>query len=77
MSEAKPDSAPLLELPFEKTEGQEALSAEQISYMNFMKKPEVIKMHLDILYKSIMFVKKEKIDSMLEDYLKQKTLKQK
>jgi len=30
-----------------------------------MKKPDVIKMHLDILYKSIGFLSKETIDSMI------------
>lgn len=34
----------------------------------FMKKPDVIKMHLDILYKSIGFLSKETIDSMIEKY---------
>ena len=38
--------------------------------MNFMKKPDVIKMHLDILYKSIPFMKKDKIEVMLNDYKK-------
>lgn len=33
-----------------------------------MKKPEIIKMHLDILYKSIEFLSKEKIDEMIEKY---------
>lgn len=37
-----------------------------------MKKPEVIKMHLDILYKSITFMKKDKIEVMLNDYKMQK-----
>ena len=47
-----------------------------MSYMNFMKKPEVIKMHLDILYKSIPFMKKDKIEVMLTDYKKMKAQKQ-
>lgn len=44
------------------------LSEEQLSYMQFMRKPDVIKMHLDILYKSISFLNREQIDSYLFDY---------
>jgi hypothetical protein len=44
--------------------------------MDFMKKPEVIKMHLDILYKSIPFMRKDKIEVMLGEYKKQKAQKQ-
>lgn len=42
-----------------------------------MRKPEVIKMHLDILYKNISFLKKEKIDRILLEYKHQKIQKQK
>jgi len=45
--------------------------------MKFMRKPEVIKMHLDILYKSVMFLKREKIETMLYDYKQDKIRKQK
>ena len=38
---------------------------EQASYLQFMRKPEVIKMHLDILFKSITFLNKHKIEVML------------
>lgn len=34
----------------------------------FMKKPEVIKMHLDILYKSVLFLSEEKINAKIELY---------
>lgn len=34
-------------------------------------------MHLDILYKSIPFMRKEKIDARLEEYVKLKNQKQK
>jgi len=34
----------------------------------FMKKPEVIKMHLDILYKSVNFLSEEKISAKIEIY---------
>jgi hypothetical protein len=53
------------------------LTEEQLSYIEFMRKPEVIKMHLDILYKNIHFLKKEKIDIMLNEYKSQKLQKQK
>ena len=42
-----------------------------------MKKPDVIKMHLDILYKSIGFLSKETIDSMIEKYKQAKEQKRK
>ena len=38
---------------------------EQISFMN---KPDLIQMHLDILYKSVTFISSEKILTILEDY---------
>lgn len=34
----------------------------------FMKKPEVIKMHLDILYKSVLFLSEENINAKIELY---------
>ena len=42
-----------------------------------MRKPEVIKMHLDILYQSVNFVSKDKIKSILSDYKECKLQKQK
>lgn len=42
-----------------------------------MRKPEVIKMHLDILFKSITFLNKHKIEVMLQDYKQQKIQRQK
>lgn len=53
------------------------LTEEQLSYMQFMRKPEVIRMHLDILYKSINFLKREHIEAYLFDYKQQKQRKQK
>lgn len=41
---------------------------EQSQLPSFMKKPEVIKMHLDILYKSITFLSEEKIITKIELY---------
>ena len=42
---------------------------------SFMKKPEVIKMHLDILYKSIAFLSEEKIIAKIEMYRQAKEQK--
>jgi hypothetical protein len=38
---------------------------EQISFMN---KPDLIQMHLDILYKSVLFISSDKILIILEQY---------
>ena len=46
------------------------MSEDQASYLRFMNKPEIIKMHLDILFKSINFLKKDKIEVMLNEYKK-------
>lgn len=40
------------------------------------KKPEVIQMHLDILYKSVGFLSKHKIERILDDYKRAKDQKQ-
>jgi hypothetical protein len=40
------------------------------------KKPEVIQMHLDILYKSVQFLSKHKIERILDDYKRAKDQKQ-
>jgi len=42
-----------------------------------MKKPEVIKMHLDILYKSIGFLSEDKIAAKIELYKQAKEQKRK
>lgn len=42
-----------------------------------MRKPEVIKMHLDILFKSVAFLKREKIETILYEYKQDKIRKQK
>lgn len=47
---------------------------EQISFMN---KPDLIQMHLDILYKSVTFISSEKILTILEDYKTAKEEKRK
>ena len=47
---------------------------EQISFMN---KPDLIQMHLDILYKSVSFISGEKIMTILEDYKTAKEEKRK
>jgi hypothetical protein len=47
---------------------------EQISFMN---KPDLIQMHLDILYKSVVFISRDKILAMLEDYKTAKEEKRK
>ena len=41
-----------------------------ISY--FLRKPEILKMHLEILYKSVPFISEEKIIQGLEEYKKKK-----
>ena len=43
----------------------------------FMKKPEVIKMHLEILFKSVPFLTLQKIEAMKDKYKKQKEQKRK
>ena len=48
---------------------------EQSQLPSFMKKPEVIKMHLDILYKSITFLSEEKIIAKIELYKQAKEQK--
>ena len=45
---------------------------ETLDYLRFMSKPEVIKMNLDILYKSVPFLSKDKINSGLESYKQSK-----
>lgn len=47
---------------------------EQISFMN---KPDLIQMHLDILYKSVSFISKDKILTILEEYKTTKEEKRK
>jgi hypothetical protein len=48
---------------------------EAMAYAKFMSKPEIIRMHLDILYKSISFLSKDKIMTILNDYKLQKAQK--
>jgi hypothetical protein len=43
----------------------------------FIKDPEVIRMHLDILYKTIPLLSKERILAILEPYKKEKERKRK
>ena len=40
-----------------------------------MNKPDIIQMHHDILYQSVNFISKDKIDSVLEEYKEQKLKK--
>ena len=47
---------------------------EQISFMN---KPDLIQMHLDILYKSVSFISNDKILTILEEYKTTKEEKRK
>ena len=44
-------------------------------HQSFIKNPEVIQMHLDILYKSIGFLSKHKIDRILDEYKRAKEQK--
>lgn len=48
---------------------------EQSQLPSFMKNPEVIKMHLDILYKSINFLSEEMIAVKIESYKQAKEQK--
>lgn len=41
---------------------------ENLAYFNFMRKPEIIKMHLDILYQSVSFISRDKIATILCEY---------
>lgn len=50
---------------------------EPNAYANFMNKPEIIQMHLEILYKSITYLSKERITGVLANYKKAKELKRK
>lgn len=50
---------------------------DSLAYFRFMSKPEIIRMHLEILYKSIQFLSKDKIQRVLNDYKFQKAQKQK
>jgi|DEB0MinimDraft_12_1074336.scaffolds.fasta_scaffold16136_4 hypothetical protein len=59
---------------FNKTDGEQT-SEEAMAYAKFMSKPEIIKMHLDILYKSINFLSKDKIQTVLNEYKLQKAQK--
>ena len=43
-------------------------SADPNEYISFMEKPEIIQMHLDILYKSVQFLDKQKIEDKIELY---------
>lgn len=43
-------------------------SADPNEYISFMEKPEIIQMHLDILYKSVQFLDKSKIEDKIELY---------
>jgi len=45
-------------------------------HINITKKPEVIQMHLDILYKSVGFLSKHKIERILDEYKRAKDQKQ-
>ena len=51
------------------------VEGESSQLPSFMKKPEVIKMHLDILYKSITFLSEEKIMAKIEMYRQAKEQK--
>lgn len=51
------------------------VEGESSQLPSFMKKPEVIKMHLDILYKSITFLSEEKIIAKIEMYRQAKEQK--
>ena len=48
-----------------------------IQGLSFKNKLEVIQMHLDILYKSINFLSKDRIKAKLDEYKKVKELKRK
>ena len=47
---------------------EEGNSADPNEYISFMEKPEIIQMHLDILYKSVQFLDKQKIEDKIELY---------
>lgn len=51
---------------------EEQTGQDSLDYLKFMCKPEVIKMNLEILYKSVPFLSKEKINSSLESYKQSK-----
>jgi hypothetical protein len=50
---------------------------QQSTYPSFMNNPEIIKMHLDILYQTVNFLSQVKIEQMIEKYKKMKELKKK
>lgn len=57
----------------EEGNGEDACAESQVP--SFMKKPEIIKMHLEILYKSVMFLSEEKIAAKIELYKQAKEQK--
>ena len=48
---------------------------ENLAYINFMKKPDIIQMHLDILYKQVTFITPSKIASILPNFKQDKMQK--
>ena len=50
---------------------------ETHAYANFMNKPEIIQMHLEILFKSIGYLTKERIACVLSNYKEVKEQKRK
>lgn len=55
-----------------------SLAAEgDAAYVSFMRKPEIIQMHLDILFKSVPYISKDKIMKILSNYKETKMQKQK
>jgi hypothetical protein len=55
----------------------QAANGDNAAYVSFMRKPEIIQMHLDILYKSVPYISKDKIMKILSNYKETKMQKQK
>lgn len=59
-----------------KEEGLDEDDGDSLIRGNVFKNPEILKMHLDILYKTVSFLDKDKINEGLPQYLESKKVRQ-
>ena len=52
------------------------MSDDSLIRGNVFKNPEILKMHLDILYKTVPFLDKNKINDNLTQYIENKKIRQ-
>ena len=60
------------QIPESKDECEEGEDGDSLIRGNVFKNPEILKMHLDILYKTVSFLDKNKINEGLPQYLENK-----